>query len=116
MPVRELGGVRPPVRDLLVEALLPCYGFGLHRSPLEDLGIGVSSAAHAANSRFNGILPAGRARREWADCTAMMTEVCAPHRPDYAPPTSLAVPSRCHPRRSRGGGQALAPASSSTGW
>src|SRR6478752_3218513 len=39
MPVRELGGIGPPVRDLVVKALLPAQGFGLHRSPLEDLGI-----------------------------------------------------------------------------
>jgi hypothetical protein len=33
MPVRELGGIRPPVRDLVVSALLPGYGLALHRSP-----------------------------------------------------------------------------------
>jgi hypothetical protein len=61
VPVRELGCIRPPVRDLVVSALLPGYGFALHRTPLEDLGIGMSSAASAAESRFNDILPAGRA-------------------------------------------------------
>jgi hypothetical protein len=61
VPVRELGGIRPPVRDLVVSALQPGYGLGLHRAPLEDLGVGVSSAASAAESRFNDILPAGRA-------------------------------------------------------
>src|SRR5690348_4020091 len=40
VPVRELGGIRPPVRDLLFKALLPGQGVALHRSPLEDLGIG----------------------------------------------------------------------------
>src|SRR6185369_15342137 len=47
---------------------------------LEDLGIGVSTAAHAAELRFNDILPAAHAGREWADCTAMVVEVCAPHK------------------------------------
>lgn len=80
MPVRELGGIRPPVRDLVVSALLPGYGFRLHRAPLEDLGIGVGSAAYAADPRFNDILPGGPGGGEWADCTAMVTEVCAPHK------------------------------------
>jgi hypothetical protein len=47
---------------------------------LEDLGAGVSSAPCAAESRFNQILPVGQAGGEWADCTAMVTEVCAPHK------------------------------------
>jgi hypothetical protein len=80
MPVRELGGIWPPVRDLLFKALLPGQGFAVHRSPLEDLGIGVSSAARAADSRFNDILPAGPGTGEWADCTVMVAEVCAPHK------------------------------------
>ena len=53
------------------------------RSPslsLEDLGIGVRSAAGAADPRFNDILPGGPGGGEWADCTAMVTEVCAPHK------------------------------------
>src|SRR5262249_53199688 len=33
MPVRELGGIRPPVRDLACKALRPGLGFALHRSP-----------------------------------------------------------------------------------
>src|SRR5215510_15797876 len=47
---------------------------------LEDLGIGVRSAADAADPQFNDILPAGQARGEWADCTAMVTDVCGPHK------------------------------------
>src|SRR5512132_4163403 len=60
VPVRELGGIRPPVRDLVVKALLPGQGFALHRSPLEDLDIGVSSAVPLSlDSTF--ILPAAQA-------------------------------------------------------
>src|SRR5262249_37434132 len=33
MPVRELGGIRPPVRDLLFQAPQPGLRVALHRSP-----------------------------------------------------------------------------------
>ena len=81
MPVRELGGIRPPVRSLLVKARLPCCGFGLHRSPLADLGAGVSSAGRAAESQLNDMLPAGRpevngqiAPRWWLMCALRINE------------------------------------------
>ena len=61
MPVRELGGIRPPVWDFVVKARRPGQGFALHRSPLEDLGSAVRSAARAAEPQFNDILPAGGA-------------------------------------------------------
>src|SRR5215470_8296965 len=61
MPVRELGGIRPPVRGLLFNALRRGVGFALHRSPLGDMGIGERSAADAADPQFNDILPAGQA-------------------------------------------------------
>jgi hypothetical protein len=63
----------------------PCRqspGWSRFRSPSLSLeGPGYwREFSRAAGSRFNVMLPAGQARGEWADCTAMVTEVCAPHK------------------------------------
>jgi hypothetical protein len=88
------------------------------RSPslsLEDLGIGVSSAACTADPRFNDILPGGPAGGEWADCTAMVTEVCAPHKSPASASRSWTMPRIPAWSFFPAGGQAVASASSSTG-
>jgi hypothetical protein len=81
----------------------------------------VSSAPHAAELRFNDILPAARAGREWADCTTMVVEVCAPHKPPPSGSLSRFADFGHAPRPSMvitfwAGGQAVALVSSSTGW
>src|SRR5215469_4513186 len=63
MPVRELGGVRPPVRDLLVKARSPGLRVALHRSPWRTLGKRREVQPQMRlNPDSNDILPAGRAR------------------------------------------------------
>jgi len=81
MPVRELLGVWPPVRGL-VNGRRPRSGVTLHCSPLERPGCGVriTHAAMPGLLRCNAMLAVAWWHGEWADCTAIAADVCAPHK------------------------------------
>jgi len=80
-PVRELAGVRPPLR-----AALRCGFWTGHRRTLHDS----PRMSPAQRCRFchrsgpdsgcDSMLAAGRGWREWADCMTIVIDVCAAHK------------------------------------